>query len=175
MAETKYGKYIITKTPENPIHRRLRFGTPLYNVIWVNNEVNGAVKGAPYLECQMVSQASPERIKTKPHNHDFDEYLIFMGTNPDDPLDLGGEVELWMGEEGEKHFITQSCAVFIPKGMYHLPLYYNRVDRPMVVVITGNTLKYRHLSYSQQPEWADGRESTDLDNYLKELYSKGSE
>jgi hypothetical protein len=146
VAETKYGKYIITETPGNQDH-------PNVNVtLLINHELNGAVKGAFYLESSMVMQAD-EGLKDKPHNHDFDEYLIFLGTNPENPSDLCGEIELWLGDE-EKHVLTRSCAVFIPRGLYHTPLIFNRVDRPILMLHAGNTLHYRHLSYSQNPKWA---------------------
>ena len=155
MAETKYGKYIMITTPENPIHPRVRFGTPLYNVLYVNKELNGAQPGAFFLECQFVTQPSPDRRIVPPHNHDFDEYLVFLGTNPKDPTDLGGEVEFWLGDEGEKHIITKSCAVFLPKGFYHCPLWYNKVDTPIILVVIANTLDYSHLSFSTSPQWAE--------------------
>ena len=149
MAETKYGKYIITETPINPAH------PGQVNTLWINNELNGVLKGAFYLECSMVLEKdSEESPKDKAHNHDFDEYLIFLGTNPEDPSDLGGEVEIWMGDE-EKHTITRNCAIFVPKGLYHTPLIFKRVDRPILTIHAGNTLNYRHYSYSKDPKWAD--------------------
>jgi hypothetical protein len=112
MPETKYGKYIINQTPENPMHPRVKYGTPLYNTLWINNQLNGAIPGAFFLECSLISAPSEVQEPTgKPHNHDFDEYLVWLGTNPEAPFDLGAEIELWL--ENEKHIITQTTAVFI--------------------------------------------------------------
>jgi hypothetical protein len=148
MSESKYGKYIIAETPKsamNPHH---------LPTLWVNNELNGALKGAFYLMCALITKADDETTQAfKPHNHDFDEYIGFLGTNPEDPTDLGGEVEIWLGGE-EKHVITKSCAVFVPRGLYHTPITIKRVDRPMVHFRTGNTLRYENLSYSKDPKWA---------------------
>ena len=39
--------------------------------------------------------------ETWAHTHPYDEKYLFIGTNPDDPDDLGGEVEYWLGEKEE--------------------------------------------------------------------------
>ena len=161
MAETKYGKYFITETPPNPLHPQSRVkGNPMpwENTIYINDELNQTLKGAFYLETNMVLRKSegppPESGGGgKPHNHAFDEYLIFLGTDPEDLFDLGGEVELWVGDE--KHIITKTCVVFVPKGTYHTPLYIHRVDRPFMFITTGSTPRYRHLSYTKDPRWAN--------------------
>ena len=75
-----------------------------------------------------------------PHSHDFDEYLLFLGTDPDDHFDLHGEVEMWVGDE--KRMLTQSCAVFVPAGVAHCPLVVHRVDRPFMFITTGNGAAY---------------------------------
>ena len=63
------------------------------------------------------------------HTHDSDEILGFYGTDPDDPYNLSGEIELFIA--GESHILTKSTLVFLPAGMEHCPLYINRVDRPI--------------------------------------------
>ena len=66
---------------------------------------------------------------------DFDEVIAFFGTDPDDIHDLCGEVELWLGDE--KHIIDKSCMVFVPAGLNHCPLRFNRVDRPIFYFTAG--------------------------------------
>jgi hypothetical protein len=121
--------------------------------MYINDELNGALKNAFYIESSLVSRKSDENDGpgSRPNNHDWDEYLLFLGTNPEDPFELGGEVEFWV--EDEKHIITKTTTVFIPAGTYHLPYYIRRVDRPFAFVTTGNTLRYRHLSYNMDPKW----------------------
>ena len=69
------------------------------------------------------------------HTHNWDEIIGFFGSNPDDPRDLCGEIELWMG--GEQHVMTNSFITFVPAGMEHCPLRINRVDRPIFHITTG--------------------------------------
>ncbi len=65
----------------------------------------------------------------KPHSHTVDELLCFYGSDPYHPYDLCGEVEIWI--EGERHLLTKSSLIFLPAGVSHLPLYVNRVERPI--------------------------------------------
>ena len=65
----------------------------------------------------------------KEHTHDSDEILGFYGTDPDDPYNLFGEIELFI--EGESHILTKSTMVFLPAGMEHCPLYINKLERPI--------------------------------------------
>jgi hypothetical protein len=56
------------------------------------------------------------------------------------PHDLCGEIELWLGDE--KHILTKSCMVFIPKGLKHCPLVFRRVDRPIFHFSAGPARAY---------------------------------
>jgi len=98
-------------------------------VLWIDDDV---MPGSFYVETAwafpMAEETKPESVAS-PHKHDHDEVLCLFGTDPQDPYDLCGEVEFWLG--GEKHILTKSCIIFIPKGMEHCPLIYHRVDRPI--------------------------------------------
>jgi hypothetical protein len=140
MAETKYGKYIITRAKTDlhlPSHRRdaaeIAAGDHT-RLLYLDDEV---IKGAFNVECIWYWKGSEQSI-VEAHTHSFDEVLAFLGTNRKDPQDLCGEVELWL--EDEKHILTKSCLVFIPKGMKHCPLIVRKVDRPIfhfLIVLAG--------------------------------------
>ena len=66
------------------------------------------------------------------HSHDFEEFLCFMGTNPNNKEDFGAEIEVSMGKEGEKQVINTPAVVVIPKGVVHSPINFNKVDKPIV-------------------------------------------
>lgn len=70
-----------------------------------------------------------------PHTHVADEMYFFIGTNPEDPMDLGGELELWIGagDDAEKLTITRTSAVRIPAGTPHLPFVVRRVERNFIM------------------------------------------
>ncbi len=106
------------------------------------------VPGSFYAECVMIHE--PSKGSPPEHSHDdFDEIIMFFGTDPERPHDLCGEVELWM--DGEKYMLTESCMIFVPKGMRHCPLYVRRVDRPILNLSTGPSESYSRDGIEQQP------------------------
>jgi hypothetical protein len=79
------------------------------------------------------------------HSHPFAEIVLLIGSNAKNLRDLGGEVEWGMGEgqKAEKFILTSTTAIYVPKGLPHGPLIYNRVDRPILNVAIGlNTQEY---------------------------------
>ncbi|HSW57707.1 MAG TPA: hypothetical protein VLH15_04860 [Dehalococcoidales bacterium] len=67
-----------------------------------------------------------------PHSHPFDEYLCFLGGNLENIFDFDATVELFMGEEGELCLIEQATVVYIPAGLIHTPLTFQRITKPVL-------------------------------------------
>ena len=144
MSESKYGKYIVTNylSDEEKIARgrtpdKRQEGVPFSNgLLWLDEKI---VKGAFYMEVVLLEPGSKSTGEwVKPHTHETDEIIGFVGTTVKDPHSLNGEIELWLDDE--KHEITKSCLVFVPKGLKHCPLIINRVETPIVhfSVLTGS-------------------------------------
>lgn len=136
MAKTKYGKYIITKP--KPLAPPTSSGAPAgpppgasKRVTYLDGDI---LKGAFYVECAWCLKGSGNAAAPA-HTHDFDEVIAFSGTNIEDPSDLCGEIEFWLGDE--KHLLTKSCLLFVPKGLKHGPMIVRRVDRPIFHFATG--------------------------------------
>ncbi|MEM2321033.1 MAG: hypothetical protein QXS79_04030 [Candidatus Bathyarchaeia archaeon] len=72
-----------------------------------------------------------------PMYHTADEIFLFFGTDPENPTDLGGEVEFWLGlgEEAEKYIITKPSCIYVPAGLVHAPIVFRNVRRPFIEVI----------------------------------------
>jgi hypothetical protein len=120
-------------------------GGSLVPVVYIDG---GFVPGSFYAECVMILE--PSKGSPPEHSHDgFDEIVMFFGTDPERPHDLCGEVEWWMG--GEKYVLTESCMVFVPKGLRHCPMYLRRVDRPILHLSTGPSESYGRDGIEQQP------------------------
>ena len=94
-------------------------------ILWMDEHV---VPGAFHMNTAWYLKAAPT-LENVPHVHAEDEIIGFLGSNPDDPADLGGEIEIWI--DGEQHIITRSAMVFVPGGLKHCPLILRRVDRPI--------------------------------------------
>lgn len=136
MSETgsKYGHLIVTQMKQNIDEAPWTPDMPLAGdgkggrVLFLDSEV---VPGAFYVETvwEQVRPGDPPRAPTEAHTHDYDEVLGFFGTDLERPHDLCGEIEFWIGDE--KHVLTKSCLIFIPKGLSHCPLIVRRTDRPI--------------------------------------------
>ena len=100
------------------------------------------VGGIPFFtDCAWVWPKSDDIVmKAESHSHDFDEIITLFGTDPEDPQDLCGEVEFWLGDE--KYTITKSCIIYVPKGLKHCPTIFRNVRRPIFHYIVGDAGKY---------------------------------
>jgi hypothetical protein len=78
----------------------------------------------------------------EPHSHDFVEMLFFFGGNPEDIRDLGCEVEITLGEEKEKHLLTQAGVVTIPANLVHCPIDVRKVTKPIMFLEISLTREY---------------------------------
>ena len=127
MAETKYGKYIITDLKTDFSEEfNAQYAKWATRILWVDDKV---VEGAFQMNVSWYLRPQTGQKPLEAHTHDAGEIIGFFGNNHEDPNDLGGEVEFWL--EDEKHLITKSCLIFIPGGMIHCPLMLRRVDRPI--------------------------------------------
>jgi len=138
MAELKYQKYILTdlKLPEDVQERAAQYNERATRILWLEDWV---MKGAPSIITSWYWKAT-EIEGTPSHKHDFDEVLGFFGSDPQNPRDLGGEVELWL--EDEKYILKNSCLIFIPRGLRHCPLRVVKVDRPIFFLAVSTTSEY---------------------------------
>ncbi len=126
MAETKYGKYFLHEL--SPEVRQKGFGNRPYTMVWTDDDV---IKGSNLFWAIIMKPGPfPEH---GPHTHKDPEVLVFLSTDPDNPKDLGSEVDLYMGPEMEKHTITESTLVYIPANFLHCPIRY-RVKRPFIFI-----------------------------------------
>ena len=164
MAELKYAKNIITEYRKRPLPagsgpnlatipeeatnlsgmRRISMesnpptgsASRLTRLLWLDSEV---LKGAFYMDFVWYHQATD--TGPGPHIHDFDEVLGFLGANPQNPRDLGGEMELWL--EDEKYILQNSCLVFVPRGLKHCPMIARKVTVPFMHFSAGNGAVYQ--------------------------------
>lgn len=95
-------------------------------ILWMDENV---VPGAFHINVSWFLKAA-ETVENVPHEHEEDDEIIgYIGSNPDAPGDLGGEVEIWL--DNERQLINQSAMIFVPSGLKHCPQVIRRVDRPI--------------------------------------------
>jgi len=140
--EGEYGKYIVQdlKTPGFPPGFAEFYKTYAKRILWMDD---GNVPGAFQMNTSWYMNASDVRplYKHEEHTHDFDEMIGFFGSDPENPYDLGGEIEIGLG--GELHRLTKSSIIFVPAGMRHLPLSIIELHCPIF-----------HFSVSMSPEYS---------------------
>jgi hypothetical protein len=139
MAGSSLNKYIVTERRFDSRDAALPQGVDPASVSDTKSHLkvlsldDHVLKGSWYTEAVWMwpggDDVYPEVAEPDSHAHDYDETLGFFGTDRSDPYDLGGEIEFWL--EDEKFVLTQSCLIFVPKGMRHCPLVIHKVDRPI--------------------------------------------
>ena len=130
MSQSKYGKYVI-KQPVIPG----KFGP---EILFSGEQHYGSDFSIWFFHI-----SEPTLMEEKPHSHDFDMYLYFLGR--DDMSDLGAEIEMGLGEEQELFTITTPTSVYVPKGLIHCPLHFKGVDKPILFVHAYIAPKYTKI------------------------------
>lgn len=124
MAESKYAKYILKDSGENKTN-------PAPAIISAALEGLKDWAGIQHrINWKYISQ--PVVLEAKPHSHDFDQFLCFLGSDPVNPQDFGADIELSLGQEGEKHVISVASVTCVPKGLIHCPLTIKKIDKPVL-------------------------------------------
>jgi len=76
------------------------------------------------------------------HHDNFEEIVMHIGSDPDDPEDLGADMTFGVG--GHNMRFDKNYAVFIPKGLNHGPLIWHEWRKPhieMAIMLGAGTLK----------------------------------
>ena len=136
MAETKYDEYFSTDCiPEGAIQEDLTLVS--------TRDIEDFGGGDLSVDLAVVSQ--PHVITSQPHVHEFPQYLHFFSANPKDPQNFDAEVEVCLGDEQEKHIITQPTAIYVPAGLPHGPVVVTKVNTPILFVDIAATAKYSRV------------------------------
>ncbi|MBN2238445.1 MAG: hypothetical protein JW712_01620 [Dehalococcoidales bacterium] len=138
---TSYGRFIITRPkpywdPENPPPPPPSGPNPAKanQIVSLDDE---ASPGAFYTDFVWIWSGNTV-MSPESHSHDFDEMIGIVGfCGKDDPRKVDGDVSIMLGDE--KHRITQSSLIYIPKGLKHCPIVFNDIRQPVLVFTIGNT------------------------------------
>lgn len=162
MADLKYSKYIITEPKPLPLELKEKLETEqakrkstirLTRLMSVDDEI---VKDFFYVDCNWLWGGSAEDIAEEPHTHDFDEVIGFVGSNREDPQDLGGKITIWLDDKEE--VLTKSCLIYVPAGTRHCPILFNRIDMPVFFVTIAPVKRYTREATSSKPVSAARRD-----------------
>ena len=121
MADTKYGHLV----------KKLNFQEmpPFGKVVWLmGSDLEGLNLNFAWCCTSFVGEWTPGR--TSGQVHPYGECFIFTGLDYDHPNDLEAEIEIAMGEEGEKHVFDSPTVVVVPPGFPHNPMVTRKADKP---------------------------------------------
>jgi hypothetical protein len=120
---TKYGEYITLAVNAEPTERGIQMFP-----------VGGSYPGFSSIIAGRMLPPGPMPSHDAPEKHDGEiEYLIHIGNDPDDPLELGADVDFFMGKGKwlEKYELTNTTAVYLPDGLWHCPWKVKKIRTPM--------------------------------------------
>jgi hypothetical protein len=123
MDKSKYDKYVVY------VPKKSAPGAPFPSLTLMSNEL---VPGSNIEVMFNWILKKPDMNPEKPfsHAHDYDEMIINIGTDPNNPEDLGGEVVGFLGDE--RHTLNKTSAVFVPRNVEHGVAAFNKFDRPYI-------------------------------------------
>jgi len=121
MSNIKYFSHIYNCVPAD-LHLE-----PKGAVIPITCLDGGAVEGTIYYQAQWLAKACEQRAMVR---HDSDKLMVFLGSDPENHEDLGAEIELWL--ENDKLTLTETCVVFVPKGVAHGNMTVSNVRKPVI-------------------------------------------
>lgn len=125
----EYSKYIVqdlqapvTGTPEfQEMYKKFS-----NRILWIDGNIT---PGAFQMNTAWY-YAVPEKDPVfEGHSHNSPELIGFFSSDPENPYDLGAEIEVAIN--GERHLLTKSTLMFVPANMPHMPMRILKVDRPV--------------------------------------------
>jgi hypothetical protein len=139
MAKTKYDKYISQEVVKELKDRPGSYITSTRHLEkW----------GGGHLSVDMMIITRPHQMISQPHKHEFPQYLHFFSVNPADGRDFDAEIEVTLGddtEHGVKYVLTSPAAIYVPAGLYHGPLNFKTINKPVLFIDVAATAKYSRV------------------------------
>jgi hypothetical protein len=145
MVTGKYDKYFtrecVTEVPPKE-------GQGKTNIFMTSTRHLGEKWGGGHLSVDCMHITKPHMMVSQPHKHEFPQYLHFFSENPNDARDFDAVIEFTVGdspENGEKYTITKPTAVYVAAGLYHGPLVFKTINKPVLFIDVAATGKYARV------------------------------
>ena len=92
---------------------------------------NSLVPGSnTYVEVSWIYDVPTPNPYVSEHAHNYNEIVMHIGSDPNDPESLGGEMTIEV--EGQPLTFNRTTALFLPAGTKHGPLTWQKVTRPHI-------------------------------------------
>jgi hypothetical protein len=125
-----------------------------------------------YIELGWISAIPEPNPHVGEHKHDYNQILMYIGSDPAQREDLYGEIEYYVG--GQSLSFDTTSALYIPKGLRHGPIIWKRVDQPILemTIILGADKATESWSTAKGKAQKSLPKKTDNVNYEKYLVKK---
>jgi hypothetical protein len=130
MPKTDFNKYLVRK----PVYEIAldqvgkQKGHQVPSMTYMNNAL---VPGSnTYIEVSWIYDVPTPNPYVFEHAHNFDEIVMHIGSDPENPEALGGEMTI--NVEGQPLSFDRTTALFLPKGTKHGPLTWQKLTRPHI-------------------------------------------
>lgn len=89
----------------------------------------------------------PYKLEQISHHHDVDEYLIFLGCEfPDLISSFDAEIEIFVGDEYERHIVNKATVFYVPAGLEHNPCEIRKVNKPFMFSALHLSPYFNHIN-----------------------------
>jgi hypothetical protein len=132
MEKKKYGKYISKEIIEQSKYSRIT--APIVNY--------RGDRGGKDMTFEWSCITNPLVMDAEPEVNDFDQFLLFVGSDINNLGDFQAEIELPMGKEKTKQIINEPKLVYIPQGLIHGPVNFKSIKKPIAFLSINFSPKY---------------------------------
>jgi hypothetical protein len=162
MANTGYEKYRVSR-PAYTLGGGVK-GRQSPVMTYLNNEL---VPGCNlYIELGWVTGMPEPNPHISTHTLDYDEIIVHIGGDPDNPRDLGAEVEYYVG--GQPLVFDTTTLLYVPAGVSRGPAVWRDFSNPHIAmsIILGPQTTAAAWMTSSKPEIPTRTDATDYERYL---------
>ena len=127
MAVSNYEKNLVRK-PRYEVSAGNVTGRQYPTMTMMSNDLVAGVN--TYIEIGWVYEMPNPNLHIFEHSHreNCNEIVLHLGTNPNNPEDLGAEIEFVV--DGQPLAFDTTSALYIPAGVKHGPVTWRKVTRP---------------------------------------------
>ncbi len=140
MTESKYAGNLVTKPIYEVSAGEVKGRQYPTMTLMSNNLVPGS---NTYIELGWIWAMPEPNPHILEHSHaEYGEIVLHIGSDPNNPEDLGAEIEFTVG--GEPLVFDRTSALFVPAGVKHGPVTWKKFRRPhlqMAMVLGAGSLK----------------------------------
>jgi len=139
VTESKYGRNLVTKPIYEVSAGKIKGRQYPTMTVMSNTLVPGS---NTYIELGWIWDMPEPNPHILEHSHgEYGEIVLHIGNDPNNPEDLGAEIEFTVG--GEPLVFDKTSALFVPAGVKHGPVTWKKVRRPhiqLAMVLGAGTL-----------------------------------